>query len=171
MKSRFFIAASFVGVQLLIGCAFLWFSTRSTQKAQQLRASVSDYEKVLRDAREAENRSKQLESEGAAKFSYQMFLAQRTNLRKKFNDAVTGAGLDPGDAKFDDKHVEMTMTGSHLKALKFLWAVEQEFPELRMRSISISAQKDGLISLNTSYDLWPIPAPKQGAQPNAVSRL
>lgn len=157
-------------ILVAVAGAELWAAKRFRDRSQEALLSVSSHDEVLKRAADEQRRSDQLSKEGAAQFSYQMSLAARAELPRRFeqflsDSRVTTLAREPGDKRF-----EYTLTAATPHALfKFLGVIEKDVPELRLRSAVWASQGDGTATVNAVWDVWPIPKPSI-APPRAGQR-
>jgi hypothetical protein len=137
----------------------LWYSHKLKAESRKIIYSVQNYDAIMQNAKDAEARSQQLESEGAANFTYQLSISTRAALPRRLDAEIDKSGLKTMNRSTTDVRLEFVLNGSHVNALRFQNKIETAFPELRLRSVILTGQPDGSVNLSGIWDLWPIPKP------------
>lgn len=146
-------------VACLVAGGRLLDGARSSERAlANFRAQNAD---AMKKASQLEVRLNQLKADGAAGYTYQLAVAERSAIPARMERAVADNSVGMPVKDFNSSTgFEMTLVAQHYtNILRLLRRIETDFPEVRVRQVVWSVQNDGAVGASVVCDLWAIPNP------------
>lgn len=161
MKTALYYTVGLIVICLacLVGVGRLVDAARSSERAlANFRVQNAE---ALKKSSQLEARLKQLKADGAADYTYQLAVAERSAIPARIERAVAESSVGMPIKDFNSPtSFEMTLVAQHYtNILRFLRRIETDFPEVRLRQVVWAVQGDGSVGASVACDLWVIPNP------------